>query len=523
MIVLITDPVSSAGKAVLTGAGIKIIDRSRGTAESFRKDLKEADGWILRSSTRATKELITSAGRLKVIGRAGVGVDNIDMEAATLHGVVVMNTPGVNTVSAAEHTIALILSLAKNVTRGYASLREGRWDRDSLMGRELRGKTLGVVGLGRVGTEVVKRLHSFGMKILGYDPYVSKSQMEVEDVQLVDLETVCRKSDVVTLHVPLTDTTRHMFDMGRLKTMKRTALLVNCSRGEVVVEKDLQEALDTGLIAGAAVDVFEKEPARDSPLLKARNILFTPHLGASTREAREGVSRAICQQVRDFLLEGKVANALNIPVADVSLLTTLKPYLHLAEKLGAVLQQAGPRPVESIKVETQGPLKNVKLITLALLKGFLDKVHANTVNYVNATAVAESRGIRVRETYRYGDSDYSNLISATAVTENDSLTVRGSLFSDNHPRIVYFDGFHLDLEPKGILLLIYNKDVPGVVGKVGTFLGNRGINIAGYLLGRKDDARVAFGIIRLDTPVDEKGLGELLRYPEILKLKQITL
>ncbi|MFQ6616306.1 MAG: phosphoglycerate dehydrogenase [Fidelibacterota bacterium] len=523
MKVLITDPVSSAGKSVLTEAGIEIIDRSQDASHSLRKDLSAVDGWILRSGTRATGDLIAGARHLKVIGRAGVGVDNIDMDAATLNGVVVMNTPGVNTVSAAEHTIALILSQVKNVPWGYASLREGKWEHASYLGSELRGKTLGVVGLGKVGTEVIKRLHGFGMKIVGYDPYVKKSQIEVDGVYQVDLGTLCKESDIVTLHVPLTDTTQRMFDLSRLKSMKPTAFLINCARGEVVVEKDLREALDQGIIAGAAVDVFENEPAGDSPLLKARNILFTPHLGASTREAREGVSRVICEQVRDFLLEGRVASALNLPVADFSLLTTLKPHLDLAEKLGTILQQVGPRPVERIQVQTHGSLENVKLVTLAFLKGFLDEVHANTVNYVNAAVVAESHGIQIQETYSHGDTDYSNLISATVVAGDDSLTIRGSLFSEKHPRVVYFNGFHLDLEPRGILLMMYNKDVPGVVGKVGTFLGNHGINIAGYLLGRKEDARVAFGIMRLDSPLNDSTLKDLSRVPEILEVKQITL
>lgn len=519
MRVLVTGAISPEGKAVLSDAGIEIVDRS----EDFLTDLENVDGWIVRSGTRVTDDLIGRAKRLRVIGRAGVGVDNIDIDAATLHGIVVMNTPGVNTVSAAEHTIALILSLVKNVSRGFLSLSEGRWDRESLLGSELRGKTLGVVGLGRVGTEVIRRLDGFGMKILGYDPYVKKSQVDFDSVHLVDLERLCRESDIITLHVPLTDTTRNMFDMARVKTMKPTAFLINCARGEVVVENDLREALDTGVIAGAAVDVFAKEPASDSPLLKARNILFTPHLGASTREAREGVSRIICEQVRDFLLEGRMRNALNLPVADLSLLITLKPHLDLAEKMGAILQQVGPRPAERIQVETHGSLENVKLVTLALLKGFLEKVHANAVNYVNATSLAETHGIQVQETYSHGESDYLNLISATVMAGNDSLTIRGSLFSDKYPRVVYFDGFHLDLEPRGILLMMYNKDVPGVVGKVGTFLGNKGINIAGYLLGRKEDAKVAFGIIRLDSALDEKGLSELHLYPEILDLKQISL
>ena len=523
MKVLVTDPIDEGAKSILDDAGIEIADIPFEKASEVLEVLPEVDGWILRSGSKVTKNHLEVAKNLKVIGRAGVGVDNIDVQAATHRGVVVMNTPGINTVSAAEHTIALILSLARNVHEGYRSMREGKWDRHRLMGTELRDKTLGVVGLGKVGTEVIRRLHNFGMKILGYDPYISKDHYELDYVEIVELDELCTKSDIITLHVPLTDATHGMFDLPRMKMMKSSALLVNCARGGVVVEEDLRKALNDGIVGGAAVDVFENEPAKESPLFSASNVLFTPHLGASTHEAKQGISRAICEQVRDFLIDGKIENALNIPVADLTLLNTLKPYLELTETLAKIHQQLLPARAERIVLETQGTLKDVKLVTLAFLKEFLQKIHGSSVNFVNAAAVAEAHGIQVQERYSYGETDYSNAISTTVVAGDYSLAVRGSLFGEKHPRVIYFDGFHLDLRPTGNLLLIYNQDVPGVVGKVGTFLGSKGVNIAGYQLSRKADSHLAFGIIRLDDPIDEEDMKQLSQIDEIIEVKGLTL
>jgi len=523
MKVIITDPIDEWGLSILKDAGLEIINIPFKNREKILQVLPDIDAWILRSGTKVTADLIDQALNLKAIGRAGVGVDNIDLQAATHRGVVVMNTPGVNTVSAAEHTVALILTLARNVHEGHISLRKGKWDRHQLVGTELLNKTLGVVGLGKVGTAVIKRLHHFGMKILGYDPFIKKEHYELEYVDFVDLNDLCKNSDIITLHIPATSKTKGLFDIIRLKTMKSTALLINCARGGIINEDDLKKALNQNIIAGAAVDVFENEPIKDSPLLSVKNILFTPHLGASTREAKTGVSRAICNQIRDFLIEGKVENALNIPIADLSLLTTLEPYLDLTEILASIHQQLLSKPAEKIVIETQGTLKHVKLITLAFLKGFLDKIHGSSVNFVNAATVAESHGIHIQETYSYGESDYSNVISTYVSSGDYSLTIRGSLFSEKHPRVVYFDGFHLDLNPKGNMLLVYNKDVPGVVGKVGTFLGNHGVNIAGYQLSRKSTSKLAFGIIRLDEPLNEKDREQLSQIEEIIDVKQIVI
>ncbi|MCH7731973.1 MAG: phosphoglycerate dehydrogenase [Candidatus Marinimicrobia bacterium] len=523
MKVLITDPITDGGKSLLSNAGIEIIDLTGENSKILEKYLPQIDGWIIRSGTKITENHIQQARNLKVIGRAGVGIDNIDINSVTLHGIVVMNTPDANTISAAEHTIAMILSLARNVHMGYDSLRKGLWERNRLIGTELHGKTLGVVGLGKIGTEVIRRLQYFGLNFIGYDPYVSQEHYEFDFVKIGSLETLCEKSDIITIHVPKTSSTNGMFDMKILETMKDTALIINCARGGIIVEEDLKKALENNTIAGAALDVFETEPPENSPLLKAPNLLFTPHLAASTKEAKEGVSISICTQVRDYLIDGKLSNALNFPIVDPSLLVTLEPFLRMTEILGSIQQQLADSPAQIISVTTEGSLKETKLITLAFLKGYLEKIHGSTVNYINAIAVAGSHGMRINETYEYGESDYANVISTTVSCSNSSLTIKASLFGDVHPRIIYFDGFHLDLKPAGNLLIIYNKDVPGVVGKVGTHLGNHGINIAEYQLSREPGNHHAISIIRTDSPLNEGALQELIQINDILSAKQVVI
>ncbi|HJM11003.1 MAG TPA: hydroxyacid dehydrogenase, partial [Candidatus Marinimicrobia bacterium] len=338
MKVLVTDPISDEGKQILMDADIKVEDASE-EKPSSKLDLSDIDGWIVRSGTTVTSENIEQAENLRVIGRAGVGVDNIDIHAATMNGVLVMNTPDANTISATEHTVALILALARNVHKGYHSMFHGKWEREKLIGTELRNKTIGVVGLGKIGTEVIKRLHPFKINVLGFDPYINKNNYELDYVEIVELDILCKKSDFITIHVPKTDSTVGLFDLDRLKMMKPTAQIVNCARGGIIDENALLVALNDGIISGAALDVFESEPVTDSPLVKANNILFTPHLGASTVEAKQGVSTAVCEQVRDYLVNETIGNALNIHISDMDLLKSLEPYLKLAEQLGILHQQ----------------------------------------------------------------------------------------------------------------------------------------------------------------------------------------
>tara|TARA_B100000315_G_C14593817_1_gene597507 strand:- start:7962 stop:9533 length:1572 start_codon:yes stop_codon:yes gene_type:complete len=523
MKILITDPISDNGKQLLKESGLDVLDFGNADNSEYSIQIKDADGWIIRSGTKITSEFLEMAVNLKVIGRAGVGVDNIDIPAATFHGVLVMNTPAVNTISAAEHTIALILALARNVHKGYTSLSQGNWDRNKLVGSELKGKKVGIVGLGKIGSEVIKRLHSFGMEILGYDPYIQKDHYEYDFVEFMEFDDLCKNADIISIHIPKTEQTDGIFNTEKLKLMKSTALLINCSRGGIIVEKDLVKALNDGLIAGAAIDVFTQEPPTDTDLISAKNLLYTPHLGASTFEAKEGVSTSICEQMRDFLLNGKIENALNIPISDFALLQMMEPYLNLADKLGKLHYQLSKGPAKTIKIETLGSLKEVNLITLSFLKGFLENIHGSTVNFVNAIKVAETHGIEIQETYKHGEKNYSNLISTSVINGDKSLEIRASLFSDQHPRIVYFDGYHFDLNPKGTLLLIYNNDVPGVVGKVGAFLGEHKINIASYHLSRKNKSDIAFGVVQLDSMLDESAMNQLTNVNEIQSVFQVNL
>ena len=522
MKVLFTDPISDEGRSILEDGGIEVMDVSS-EWPTDKIDLATVDGWVVRSGTDVTPELIEKAENLKVIGRAGVGIDNIDLNAATMNGVLVMNTPDANTISAAEHSVALLLALARNVHEGYHSMVHGKWEREKFIGTELRDKTVGVIGLGKIGTEVIRRLYSFRMNIVGYDPYIKADNYDLDYVEITDLETLCRESDFITIHVPKTDATSGLINLDLLKMMKPSAKIINCARGGIIDEDDLLTALNDGIIGGAALDVFEEEPVTDSPLLKAKNILYTPHLGASTIEAKEGVSKSICGQVRDFLIDGTIGNVLNLPVADMDLLHSLEPFMLLAEKLGSLHQQIAVGPVDTVSITTAGNLKETNLITLAFLKGLLHEIHGSTVNYINAAAVAESTGIQIEETYSHRRIDYANLISTTVRFNDSSLSIRGSLFGESLPRIIYFDGFHLDLSPEGTVLLIYNRDIPGVVGKVGTLLGNMNVNIAGYQLGRKEQSDIAIGLIRLDSDPAPEVIERISDLDKVISATVISL
>ena len=515
MKVIFTDPISDEGKIILTSSGIEVIDLTD-QWPTDNIDLSDIHGWIVRSNTKLSEKIIANCKNLNVIGRAGVGVDNIDLNAATMNGVLVMNTPDANTISAAEHTVALILALSRNIHEGYHSMVHGKWEREKFIGTELNNKTIGVIGLGKIGSEVIKRLHPFKMRILGFDPYIKDKNYDLDYVEFTNLDSLCSDSDFITIHVPKTESTVGLFNLERFKTMKPTSKIVNCSRGGIINEKDLFTALNENIIGGAALDVFEQEPATNSNILKAKNILFTPHLGASTLEAKEGVSKAICSQVRDYLLDGKIGNALNIPASDMNLINNLEPFLNLAEKLGSLHQQIASGPIDTVSITTAGSLKETNLVALAFLKGFLQEIHGSTVNYINATSVAESTGIQIEETYNHSKINYSNLISSEVDINGDLFSIRGSLFGDSLPRIVYLDGFHMDLVPEGKALLVYNKDIPGVIGKVGTLLGNVKVNIAGYQLGRKENSDIAIGVVRLDSEPSSDVIERIADLDEVI-------
>ena len=520
--VLVSDPIADKGIEILEEAGFEVIYNPNPSDDELQTLASDVEAWVVRSGTKITSELLNDARNLQVIGRAGVGVDNIDIQEATSRGIVVMNNPDGNTISAAEHTIAMMMALSRNIQLGHMRIVNGEWNRDDLVGSELKGKTLGVVGLGRIGREGIKRAKGLEMKILGYDPFVNQDVLDPEVVSLVDLDALTSDSDYITLHLPLLDSTKNLFNKDRLTAMKPSARLINVARGGIINEPDLAEALNNGVIAGAAIDVFETEPLdADNPLIKAKNVLLTPHLGGSTFEASEGVSFGICHQIKDFILDEKLSNPINMPITDMAQLKQITPFLELAETLGKIETQLAESPVKSVSVECFGSIEDSKPIALSFLIGLFHDMTDNRINFVNAGVIAEERGISFSHSLNTESVSFSNLIVAHVITESGTIEVAGSVFGDKHPRIVDIMGYELDVRPEGNMLFVQNKDVPGVIGKVGMILGKGGVNIAEYLLSRTPNNDSAYSVIKFDGQINEELLEELTQVDEILDIKQL--
>jgi len=522
--ILITDPISDSGLENLKDAGFEILYKPNSSEDEIHTLVSDVQGWIIRSGTKINESLINDANKLQIIGRAGVGVDNIDINAATANGVIVMNVPDGNTISAAEHTMAMILSLSRNIQLGHLGLMNGEWNRHKLVGSELQNKILGVVGLGKIGREVIKRALSYDMKIISFDPYVTQDQFDSKEVTLVDIEELTVKSDYITIHVPINDSTRNLFDYDRIKKMKKSSRIINVARGGIINEKDLSKALNEENIAGAAIDVFVEEPINnDNPLLKSKNILLTPHLGASTLEAKEGVSISICQQMIDYFIDAKMTNALNIPISDSSLMKKMLPFYNLAEKMGRMAYQLSDSPIKNVEINCFGHAEDSKSICLIFLKGLLSKITDSRINMINADVISVERGINYSHSFKTDKISYLNLIHCKVITENNIVEISGSVFSENHLRIVNIMGFDIDLNPDGTMLFIKNNDVPGVVGKIGTMLGEMNINIAGYLLSRIEGNDFAYAVIKVDSRVDEKSIKKIGDFSEIIEITQLII
>lgn len=520
--ILVSDPIADKGIEVLEDAGFEVIYNPNPTDDELQTLVNDVNAWVIRSGTKITAELLKDARNLQVIGRAGVGVDNIDLQEATNRGIVVMNIPDGNTISAAEHTIAMMMALSRNIQLGHMGLMAGEWNRSSLVGSELQGKTLGVVGLGRIGREVIKRALGLEMVILGYDPYVNQEMFDPETVKLVELDEITTEPDFITLHLPLMDTTKNLFDAERLAKMKPTTRIINVARGGIINETDLADALNNDVIAGAAIDVFENEPLdKDHPLIRAKNVLLTPHLGASTHEAKVGVSKGICQQIKDFIIDEKLSNPLNMPVTDMAELKKIAPFLDLAETLGKIEAQLIDNPVKSVSVECFGSIEDSKPLALSFLMGLFHGMTDNRINFVNAGVIAEERGISFSHSINSEAVSFANLIVAHVTTDDGTLEVAGSVFGDRHPRIVDIMGYELDVRPEGNMLFMKNKDVPGVIGRVGQVLGDGGVNIAEYLLSRTEDSDSAYAVIKIDGKLEDGLLQSLLEIDEILEIKQL--
>lgn len=524
--ILVSDPLAEAGIKILEKEKDFTVDvKPKLPLPEFKKLIKDYDALIVRSGTKVTSDIISSAKKLKIIGRAGVGLDNVDVNAASKRGIIVMNAPAGNTISTAEHTMSMILALSRNIPQAYSSMREGKWDRKKFMGTEVYNKVLGIIGLGRIGAEVARRALSFKMKVLGYDPYLSAEKAKKMDVELADLKTLLKQSDYITVHTPLTDETKHIIGKDEFKTMKDGVRIINCARGGIVDEEALDSAIESGKVAGAALDVYEKEPPTDSPLLKRPNVITTPHLGASTEEAQVNVAIDIAESVRDAILDRGIRNAVNVPSVDSETLKNLQPYLTLAEKMGLLQSQLSEGHVRKVKVKYIGDVTeyDVTPITMAIVKGLLSPILEESINYINALLIAKTRGIEVAESKTSEIMDFANAIAVTVETNKGKNLVMGSLFTKTDPRIIRINNFYVDLVPKGDLIYISNKDLPGVVGSIGTILGKNNINIAGMTFGRIKPGGDAITVLNIDSPPTSAVIEKLCKTKNINDVKAMKL
>ena len=524
--VLVSDPLSSKGLEILERAKNLKYDLKPGLSpEELKKVIPEYDAIIIRSETKLKADLIEAGRRLKVIGRAGIGLDNVDLPAATKKGIVVMNTPQENAIAAAEHTIAMVLSISRKIPQATASMKAGKWEKKKFMGVELYTKTLGLIGIGVIGTIVADRARGLKMKVIGYDPYLSKEVAEKKGVDMVSLDELLERSDYISIHTPLTDETRNLLDRKAFSKMKKGVILVNCARGGIVNEKDLHEAIQEGKVAGAALDVFEKEPSIGNPLLDLEAVISTPHLGAATEEAQENVAIAIAQQVVEFLTSGEARNAVNMPAVSPDILPSLRPYLRLGEQLGSFLGQISNQAIEEVLIEYYGEVVEygTKPITISVLKGLLTPFVGETVNFVNAPIMAKERGIKVTESTRAVTEDYASLIAITARSKMERNYIAGTLFGRKELRIVKLNDFFIEAIPEGHILLVNNYDKPGVIGNIGNALGSRNINIATMQFGRDQMGGKAISLLHLDVPLPAGMVGDILRLPNIISVRQIQL
>jgi D-3-phosphoglycerate dehydrogenase len=473
-----------------------------------------------------TKDVIAQAAKLKVIGRAGVGLDNVDLEAATQKGIIVMNTPAGNTISTAEHTMSMILALSRNIPQANASVKRGEWKRSKFMGVELYGKTLGVVGLGKIGSEVAKRSLSFGMKVLAYDPFLSREVAESLGVEVMELKELLQRSDYITVHTPLTEETRHMISTNEFALMKKGAKLINCARGGIVDEAALINAIKEGKVSGAAMDVFENEPlSADSEFLKLDNVITTCHLGASTEEAQVNVAIEIAECVRDYLLGKGIRNAANYPSLEPEAYKALEPYINLCERIGMFSAQLVEGRFQELNITYSGDIakQNLSPLTMALVKGMLSPILEESVNFINAVALAKERGIKIKEVKSSKEEEFATLILVKIKTDKETRRIAGTLSANRQPRIVKIDEYYVELTPMGEMVVIKNWDRPGIIGNLGTLLGKHNINIATMTFGRQAPGGAAISVLNVDSLVSNEILDKIKKMDNILSVKVIKI
>jgi D-3-phosphoglycerate dehydrogenase len=525
--ILIADQIASSGIDLLQAHDAVDVSVQTGlTPDALRAVLPSYAGLIVRSATKVTADVIDAGTSLQIIGRAGIGVDNIDVDAATRRGIVVMNTPEGNTTTAAEHTISMLLALSRAIPQASAEVKAGVWERHKFLGVEVVNKTLGVVGLGRVGSLVVRKAQGLGMQTIAYDPYISHEAAQKLGVELMSLPDLLQRADYVTVHTPKTAETNALIGRDELKLVKPGVQLINCARGGIIDEGALYDALVNGMVAGAALDVFEQEPPpADYPLLQLDNVICTPHLGAQTEEAQERVAIGVAEQMLDFFVYGQIKNAVNMPNLDAESYPALQPYLALATRLGAFQVQLLEGGITDVTVSYSGEVVGlgVKPMTAAVLCGVLGHFLGQQVNYINAAFLARERGIRVAERQQQDPEDYASLIEVEIGTENQRGRVGGTLFGRDDARIVSIDNFAIEAVPEGHMLLFSNQDTPGVIGRIGTIFGNANINIAGFRLGRTAPHGNAVCVVNVDSAIPPDVLDAIRALPNLISVKTVNL
>jgi len=526
MKVIVADKISDRGIELLKQTNWDIVLTSK---DNLNAELADADALIVRSATKVTPALLDHAPRLRVIGRAGVGVDNIDLDEATHRGILVMSTPGGSSVSVAEHTFALLLALARQLPKLDAAMREGRWEKSS-SGAEVRGKTLGLIGLGRIGSEVATRADGFEMRVIGYDPFISEAAAREFSVELVPLEKLYAESDFISLHTAVSPQTKDMINAATIAKMKKGVRIVNAARGELINEADLAAAIKSGHVAGAALDVFAEEPPKNCPLIGLPNVITTPHVAGSTAEAQEELGTQVAVQVRDYLVEGIIRNAVNLPALSPEQYRRVRPYLALAERLGSLVSQAALTRPARIRIRYTGEVAEVgtHLLRSAVLAGMLNAILDEKVNVVNAPSVAGARGLTVEEETRRREHGFPHTLEVSALPDKSGspgFTAEGTVLHDGSPRVIQIDGIPLEAQLNGTVLFLRNQDQPGVIGHVGSTLGKHGVNIATFALGRRDSTpgAEAVSLIRLDGDVSPSILEPVRQHPAITEARLIHL
>ncbi len=520
--VLISDPMDPKAAEIFRSKGVEVDEKPGLSKDELKSIIGGYDGLAIRSATKVTPDVLDHATGLKVIGRAGIGVDNVDIPAATARGIVVMNTPFGNSITTAEHAIALMFALARDLPAADSSTQAGKWEKNRFMGVELTSKTLGLIGAGNIGSIVADRALGLRMKVVAYDPFLTPERALDLGVEKVELDELLARADFITLHTPLTDQTRNILSRENLAKTRKGVRIVNCARGGLVDEAALKEALDSGHVAGAALDVFVEEPARSSPLFGTPGLIATPHLGASTTEAQVNVAIQVAEQMAEFLMRGGVTNALNMPSLSAEEAPRLRPYMALAEKLGSLVGQLSHGSIAGLSIEAEGAAAELKMkpITGAVLAGFM-RIHSDTVNMVNAPYLAKERGLDVREIRHDRETDYHTLLRVSAMTSAGDRPVAGTLFANSTPRLVEIFGIRVEAELEGEMIYIVNEDTPGFIGRLGTLLGEEGVNIGTFSLGRREAGGEAVALVSVDGHIGPELVRRLQALPGVKTVKPL--